>query len=138
MQVVRQTAKTLADMGACVSSCWLWPSITQRCYQTAEILAALLDVSRSRIVPQSSFVVPRCACPGYDPPLHLHLPCPAKCASQQLDHGSHLTGHPMMRTSKQVALTSHAVEVRSCRLHTGTAGLHNMTRTDVEWAQVAG
>ncbi|KAK9804078.1 hypothetical protein WJX73_003388 [Symbiochloris irregularis] len=58
-QVVRQTARDLVNMDACVSGCWLWPSITQRCYQTAEILASLLDISRSRIVPEYSFLDPR-------------------------------------------------------------------------------
>ena len=60
-QVVQETAVALENMGACVSGCWLWPSITQRSYQTAEILAAVLDVSRSRIVPEYSFLDARCA-----------------------------------------------------------------------------
>lgn len=59
MQVVRQTAAVLKDTEACASGCWLWPSITQRCYQTAEILSALLDIGRSRIVPEYSFLDPR-------------------------------------------------------------------------------
>lgn len=34
------------------SSCWIWPSITQNSYQTAELLAYQLNVGRSRIVPE--------------------------------------------------------------------------------------
>jgi hypothetical protein len=60
-QVVRETALALRAMGACNADCWLWPSITQRSYQTAEILGALLGVGRSRIVPEYSFLDPRCA-----------------------------------------------------------------------------
>lgn len=59
--MVRETAPALRSLGACASSCWLWPSITQRSYQTAEILGALLGVGRSRIVPEYSFLDPRCA-----------------------------------------------------------------------------
>ncbi|EIE23955.1 hypothetical protein COCSUDRAFT_14784 [Coccomyxa subellipsoidea C-169] len=58
-QVVRETAPALRAMGACAADCWLWPSITQRSYQTAEILGALLGVGRSRIVPEYSFLDPR-------------------------------------------------------------------------------
>ncbi|CAL8462586.1 g2119 [Coccomyxa elongata] len=58
-QVVRESAPALRAMGACASDCWLWPSITQRSYQTAEILGALLGVGRSRIVPEYSFLDPR-------------------------------------------------------------------------------
>ena len=38
--------------------CWLWPSITARSYQTAEILAStpLLNTGYRRIVPEYSFV----------------------------------------------------------------------------------
>jgi hypothetical protein len=61
-QVVRETAPALKALGACTSgSCWLWPSITQRAYQTGEILAALLGVGRSRLVPEYSFLDPRSA-----------------------------------------------------------------------------
>ena len=60
-KVVRETAPALRALGACSSgSCWLWPSITQRAYQTGEILAALLGIGRSRLVPEYSFLDPRC------------------------------------------------------------------------------
>ncbi|CAO2826377.1 unnamed protein product [Amaranthus hypochondriacus] len=38
----RQSVKAgfeLKKMGACEGSCWIWPSITQRAYQAAEIIA---------------------------------------------------------------------------------------------------
>jgi hypothetical protein len=55
----RQTAKAaskLKDLGACDGSCWIWPSITQRAYQTAEIIAYANNIGRSRIVPEYSFL----------------------------------------------------------------------------------
>jgi broad specificity phosphatase PhoE len=45
----RQTAKAaskLKDLGACDGSCWIWPSITQRAYQTAEIIAYANNIGR--------------------------------------------------------------------------------------------
>ncbi len=66
-QVVRETAPALKALGACANDCWLWPSITQRSYQTAEILAALLGVGRSRIVPEYTFLDPR----QLNPPLQV-------------------------------------------------------------------
>ena len=59
MQVLKETAAALERMDACGNSCWLWPSITQRSYQTAEILGALFGLTRSRIVPEFSFLDPR-------------------------------------------------------------------------------
>lgn len=38
---------------------YLWASITQRAYQTAEILGSLVGLSRNRIVPEYSFLDPR-------------------------------------------------------------------------------
>ena len=32
-------AHNLAKSGACSEACWIWPSITQRAYQAAEIIA---------------------------------------------------------------------------------------------------
>eukprot|EP00884_Botryococcus_braunii_P018324 jgi/Botrbrau1/5175/Bobra.0172s0046.1 len=58
-QVVRETAAALKDLGALSGSCWMWPSITQRSYQTAEILASLFALGQSRIVPEYSFLDPR-------------------------------------------------------------------------------
>ncbi|KAM7479915.1 hypothetical protein LguiA_028128 [Lonicera macranthoides] len=55
----KQTVKAaldLKEMGACEGSCWIWPSITQRSYQAAEIIAAVDGVNRSRIVPEYSFL----------------------------------------------------------------------------------
>lgn len=44
-QTVR-AAFDLKEMGACDKSCWIWPAITQRAYQTAEIIASVNGVSR--------------------------------------------------------------------------------------------
>ncbi|KAL5723739.1 hypothetical protein ACHQM5_007100 [Ranunculus cassubicifolius] len=55
----KQTARAalrLKEMGACEDSCWVWPSITQRAYQAAEIIASVNGVNRSRIVPEYSFL----------------------------------------------------------------------------------
>lgn len=40
-------------------SIYIWASITQRAYQTAEVLGSLIGVSRNRIVPEFSFLDPR-------------------------------------------------------------------------------
>ncbi|KAH9621029.1 hypothetical protein KSS87_020626 [Heliosperma pusillum] len=55
----RQTIRAaleLKKMGACEGSCWIWPSITQRAYQAAEVIASVNSVDRSRIVPEYSFL----------------------------------------------------------------------------------
>ncbi|XWS50974.1 hypothetical protein CRYUN_Cryun12cG0136700 [Craigia yunnanensis] len=54
-QTVR-AALELKAMGACERNCWIWPSITQRAYQSAEIIAAVNGVSRSYMVPEYSFL----------------------------------------------------------------------------------
>lgn len=54
-QTVR-AARELKRMGACENSCWIWPSITQRAYQAAEIIAAVNGINRSHIVPEYSFL----------------------------------------------------------------------------------
>ncbi|KAE9610068.1 hypothetical protein Lal_00006864 [Lupinus albus] len=51
-----RAAFDLKEMGACDKSCWIWPAITQRAYQTAEIIAAVNAVPRSYIVPEYSFL----------------------------------------------------------------------------------
>jgi broad specificity phosphatase PhoE len=51
-----KAALELEAMGACEGSCWIWPSITQRAYQAAEIIAAVNNIGRSRIVPEYSFL----------------------------------------------------------------------------------
>lgn len=51
-----RAALELKAMGACDGSCWIWPSITQRAYQAAEIIASVNGVTRSRIVPEYSFL----------------------------------------------------------------------------------
>eukprot|EP00899_Mesostigma_viride_P010349 jgi/Mesvir1/19315/Mv10381-RA.1 len=58
-QVLRTLVPSLLAKGACERSCWLWPSINQRAYQTAEIVARQLDIGRNRIVPEYSFLDPR-------------------------------------------------------------------------------
>jgi broad specificity phosphatase PhoE len=55
-QVYQRTLPRLRALGACEGSCWIWPSITQNSYQTAEILADQLGMGRSRIVPEYSFL----------------------------------------------------------------------------------
>ncbi|CAD7697523.1 unnamed protein product [Ostreobium quekettii] len=56
-QVVGRALKSMRELGVCTaSSCWFWPSIAMNAYQTAEILAAVLGVSRDRIVPEYSFL----------------------------------------------------------------------------------
>ncbi|XP_038893534.1 uncharacterized protein LOC120082439 [Benincasa hispida] len=55
----KQTVKAafkLKEMGACGNGCWIWPSITQRAYQAAEIIASVNGVNRSYIVPEYSFL----------------------------------------------------------------------------------
>lgn len=44
-QTIR-AALELKQMRACEGNCWIWPSITQRAYQAAEIIAAVNGVSR--------------------------------------------------------------------------------------------
>ncbi|KAK8692653.1 hypothetical protein V6N13_070260 [Hibiscus sabdariffa] len=51
-----RAALELKAMGACERNCWIWPSITQRSYQAAEIIATVNGVSRSYIVPEYSFL----------------------------------------------------------------------------------
>ncbi|KAK3225112.1 hypothetical protein Dsin_004974 [Dipteronia sinensis] len=55
----KQTVKAafeLKSMGACDRGCWIWPSITQRAYQAAEIIASVNGIVRSYIVPEYSFL----------------------------------------------------------------------------------
>nr|DAD32529.1 TPA_asm: hypothetical protein HUJ06_011380 [Nelumbo nucifera] len=33
-------------MGDCSGNCWIWPSITQRAYQAAEVIAAVTGIDR--------------------------------------------------------------------------------------------
>ncbi|BAF05690.2 Os01g0660900 [Oryza sativa Japonica Group] len=56
---LRQAARAaleLQRLGACEDDCWIWPSITQRAYQAAEIIAAANEINRSHIVPEYSFL----------------------------------------------------------------------------------
>eukprot|EP00873_Tetraselmis_striata_P036981 jgi/Tetstr1/457245/TSEL_004174.t2 len=55
-QVVKGSAPALMAALGRDGTPWLWPSINQRSYQTAEILAALFQVGRNRIVPEYSFL----------------------------------------------------------------------------------
>jgi broad specificity phosphatase PhoE len=46
---LRQAARAaleLRRLGACEDDCWIWPSITQRAYQAAEIIAAANSINR--------------------------------------------------------------------------------------------
>lgn len=36
----------LKAMAACDRGCWIWPSITQRAYQAAEVIASVNGISR--------------------------------------------------------------------------------------------
>ena len=66
-----QIVPALRELDACPDGgCWIWPSITQRSYQTAEILASLLGTGYSRIVPEYSFLDSR------------QVPCPSIPAPQ--------------------------------------------------------
>jgi hypothetical protein len=67
-QVIKETFPALEELGACAGGCWLWPSITQRSYETAELLSSLLGLGRNRIIPEYSFLDARRA---------LTLPCPS-------------------------------------------------------------
>lgn len=45
----KQTVKAALELkttGACEGGCWIWPSITQRAYQAAEIIASINGISR--------------------------------------------------------------------------------------------
>lgn len=41
-----KAAFELKKLGACEKSCWIWPSITQRAYQAAEIIASVNGVNQ--------------------------------------------------------------------------------------------
>jgi len=41
-----KAAFDLKEMGACDKGCWIWSAITQRAYQTAEIIASVNGVTR--------------------------------------------------------------------------------------------
>ena len=53
-QVFKETYPALVSMRAFEDSVWLWPSMAQNAYQTAEIIASLAGIGRSRIVPEFS------------------------------------------------------------------------------------
>ena len=53
-QVIKETFPALDSLSACEAGCWIWPSMAQNSYQTAEILAALYGIGRNRIVPEFS------------------------------------------------------------------------------------
>ncbi|KAL2620421.1 hypothetical protein R1flu_000626 [Riccia fluitans] len=56
IQQTVKAAKQLKDMGACEDNCWIWPSITQRAYQAAELIAYTNNITYSHIVPEYSFL----------------------------------------------------------------------------------
>ena len=41
-----RAALFLKEMGACDNNCWILPAITQRAYQTAEIIASVNSITR--------------------------------------------------------------------------------------------
>ncbi|CAI6006827.1 unnamed protein product [Closterium sp. NIES-64] len=51
-----EAARKLRKMDACGGGCWIWPSISQRAYQTAEVVAYVNGADYSRIVPEYSFL----------------------------------------------------------------------------------
>ncbi|CAI5472449.1 unnamed protein product [Closterium sp. Yama58-4] len=51
-----EAARKLRKMDACGGGCWIWPSISQRAYQTAEVVAYINGADYSRIVPEYSFL----------------------------------------------------------------------------------
>ncbi|KAG1656429.1 hypothetical protein FOA52_009644 [Chlamydomonas sp. UWO 241] len=55
-QVYNETLPALKQLKACNDGCWIWPSITQSSYQTAEIMADSFSLGYSRIVPEYSFL----------------------------------------------------------------------------------
>ncbi|EFJ52835.1 hypothetical protein VOLCADRAFT_45644, partial [Volvox carteri f. nagariensis] len=55
-QVLLGLVPELERQGSCGDGCWIWPSITQNAYQTAELLSYKLGIGRSRIVPEYSFL----------------------------------------------------------------------------------
>jgi hypothetical protein len=59
---LRQAARAaleLQRLGACEDDCWIWPSITQRAYQAAEIIAAANGINR-RCLPASAPALSSC------------------------------------------------------------------------------
>ncbi|CAG9465212.1 unnamed protein product [Pedinophyceae sp. YPF-701] len=57
LQLRERTLPALGDLGVCEDGeCWIWPSITQNSYQTAEVVARRLNTGRSAIVPEYSFL----------------------------------------------------------------------------------
>ncbi|MCD7468808.1 hypothetical protein HAX54_007301 [Datura stramonium] len=56
-QTVR-SAFDLKEMRACEENCWIWPSITQRAYQAAEIIAAVNGVNRRCSSPPPTHTMP--------------------------------------------------------------------------------
>lgn len=57
-QVIKQLTPSLAALTE-NTSVWLWAATNSSSYQTAEILAATLELGRSRLVPEYSFLDPR-------------------------------------------------------------------------------
>lgn len=45
-----RAAFDLKEMGACDNNCWIWPAITQRAYETAEIIASVNSITRRLIL----------------------------------------------------------------------------------------
>lgn len=57
-QVIKRLTPSLASLTENASA-WLWAATNSSSYQTAEILAATLELGRSRLVPEYSFLDPR-------------------------------------------------------------------------------
>jgi broad specificity phosphatase PhoE len=61
---LRQAARAaleLRRLGACEDDCWIWPSITQRAYQAAEIIAAANSINR-RYLSHCVYTLPHGQC----------------------------------------------------------------------------
>lgn len=88
-QILQRAFPALKEMGLDETAPWIWPSIHQGAYQTAELLAYLFNVGRDRIVPEYSFLDSR-GLGIYD-----GLP-PAEAAEKirQVDAGSFLDRPP--------------------------------------------
>ena len=57
-QIVNRIAPALEEVLS-LDSTWIWPSINNASYETAEILTSVLALGQSRVIPEYSFLDPR-------------------------------------------------------------------------------